>query len=136
MKVKMLEAREAALDGVHFMELEKSGVYDVPEFLGESYLERGIAEKADADALPDEAQPVPDPGAGAAIEDAAGEEPAVEQASSGAAAEASPAGPSLEELMKLSRAELDKQAQEAAVEGAEELPNKQAVAEAILAAGG
>ncbi len=94
MKVTMLEAREAALDGVHFVELEAGGVYDVPEFLAESYFGRGIAEKADADAALDAAEPVADPDAPPAAEDAAAglepesEEPADEEAPADAAEEA------------------------------------------------
>ncbi len=86
MKVTMLEAREAALDGVRFVSLEKGETYDAPEFLGESYVARGIAKKASADAELALAEPVPDPEAAlpeseeSHAEDAAGEEAAEAEA--------------------------------------------------------
>lgn len=72
MKVKMLEDREAALDGVNFSRLEAGETYEVPDFLAESYLERGIAKAAAADAAIASAEPVPDPDAPPAADAASG----------------------------------------------------------------
>lgn len=130
MKVTMLEAREAALDGVNFVELEKGEIYDVPEFLADSYVERGIAEKASEDAPVAIADAVPDPEAPSAPEDENG------KSSAGDAQPPADEGPSLEELEALSRDELNKLAKKAEIESPDKLANKKAVAEALIAARG
>jgi hypothetical protein len=147
MKLKMLKAREAALDGVNFVQLEEGGTYEVPDFLAESYLERGIGEEASAKAELDVAEPVADESAPSASEE---EQPAEATAEEGESGEGEPSGEEpagaspekpqatpLEELVaNNTRAQLNAQAKNLKIPDAEKLKDKQAVAEAILAARG
>jgi len=117
MRVKMLENREAALDGVTIIRLQAGDVVEMPQGLAERYLERGFAEPTE-DALS------PPVGQEHEEESEAGAE--IDQPTEDAL--------SLESLMQETRKVLDAQAAAAGVEEPEKLQNKQAVAEAILAA--
>lgn len=43
MRVTMIESRQAAPDGVHVVSLMAGTEYDLPDFLGAKYIERGLA---------------------------------------------------------------------------------------------
>lgn len=131
MKVTMLQEREAALDGVNFVQLEEGETYDIPEFLADSYVQRGIAEPAGDSAPVAAAEPVADPDAPPAEAEA----PNTSDDAAPAEADAAEADP-LAELMKLTRPALDEQAEKLGIADAQGLPNKDAVARAILAARG
>lgn len=48
MRVRMLETKEAAPDGIHVVKLETGSDYELPDDLARRYLARGVGVAADA----------------------------------------------------------------------------------------
>ena len=134
MRVKMLESKAASLDGASIVKLEKGEVYEVRDELAERLVDKGSARPAS-----EKAQPTQPASAESENQETETEPEAAPPAEEPAAADEAKVEPEAEadplaELLELKRPELDKLAKKLKIADADKLPNKQAVAEAIVAA--